>query len=73
MLSEAKISVTYDLCPCGYQVHFRIQKFSHRHCTGFEVLREDDAVVVEDTDGLNNISPVHGRHHEAMVLHLHSV
>ena len=73
MLSEAKFSVTCDLCPCGYQVLFLIQKFSHRQYTDFEVLEEDEGVVVEGTDGLDKISPVHGRHHGAMVLHLHSV
>ena len=52
---------------------FLIRKFSHIHCTGFEVLEEVEAVAVEGTDGLDKISPAHGRHHEAMVLHLHSV
>ena len=37
------------------------------------MLEEVEAVAVEGTDGLDKISPVHGRHHEAMVLHLHSV
>ena len=73
MLSEAKSSVTCDLCPCGYPVLFLIQKFNRRHCNGFQVLEEDKAVAVEGTDGLDKISPLLGCHHGAMVLHLHSV
>ena len=52
---------------------FLIRKFSHIHCTGFEVLEEVEAVAVEGTDGLDKISPVYGCHHEAMVLYIHSV